>query len=132
MVRYLIVGAAGGILFGVMDALLNANPLARSLNKAFEPIARTSVNAVLGIVIDLAWGFAMAGIYLAVRGSLPAASGAVNGLLYGAGMWFFRVAMQAASSGMMYRIPAGAILYALCGGLVEMGALGLLYGIALG
>ena len=56
MVRYVIVSLASGILFGTMDALINANPLAQKLYKVYQPIARTGVNAAAGIVIDLCHG----------------------------------------------------------------------------
>jgi hypothetical protein len=54
MTRYIIVGIASGILFGILDALINANPLAQRLYDVYKPIARTSVNFVAGILIDLA------------------------------------------------------------------------------
>ena len=48
MVRYVIVSVVSGILFGVLDAATNANPLAQRLNAVYRPIARTSINAVAG------------------------------------------------------------------------------------
>ncbi len=74
----------------------------------------------------------MAGIFLLLRESLPGGSGAAKGLAFGLLVWFFRVAMQAASEWMMFAIPASALLYILVGGLAEMLALGLIYGLGLG
>jgi ethanolamine ammonia-lyase large subunit len=31
MIRYIIVSVVGGILFGILDAVINANPLAQRL-----------------------------------------------------------------------------------------------------
>ena len=64
MFRYIIVSVVSGILFGVMDGLINANPLAQKLYKVYKPIAKTSMNVPAGIVIDLVYGFVMARIFL--------------------------------------------------------------------
>ncbi len=52
MRRYVIVSLTSGILFGVLDAVINANPLAQRLYEFYRPIARASVNAPAGVVID--------------------------------------------------------------------------------
>jgi hypothetical protein len=44
MIEYLIVSIVSGILFVVMDGLINANPLAQRLYKAYKPITKTSLN----------------------------------------------------------------------------------------
>jgi hypothetical protein len=64
MVRYIIASIVSGILFGVMDGLINANPLGRRLYEVYKPIAKTSVNVPAGVMIDIVYGFAMAGAYL--------------------------------------------------------------------
>lgn len=64
MARYIVVSIASGVLLGVLDGLLNANPLAQRLNEVYAPTARTEVNFVAGILIDLAYGFVMAGVFL--------------------------------------------------------------------
>ena len=130
MVRYVLVSIGSGVLFGVMDGLLNANPLARNALQVFEPIARKSINVPAGLAIDLVYGFAMAGIFLLLARSLPGEPWQ-RGLVFGLIAWFFRVVMQAASQWMMFDVPPGALLYSLAGGLVEMLALGLLYGLTL-
>ena len=131
MIRYIVVSVSSGILFGVMDGITNANPLAQKLYKAFEPIARKSINIPAGLAIDLAYGFAMAGIFLLLHASLPGESGVIKGLAFGLLVWFFRVVMQVASQWMMFDIPASALLYTLVCGLAEMLILGLLYGMTL-
>jgi hypothetical protein len=83
MIRYIVVSAVSGILFGIMDGLINANPLAQRLYRIFEPIARKSINIPAGFAIDLIYGFAMAGIFLLFQGSLPGESWVVKGLVFG-------------------------------------------------
>ena len=131
MIRYITVSIGSGILFGFMDGLINANPLAQRLYSIFEPIARKSINIPAGFAIDLVYGFAMAGAFLLLHGSLPGESGVVKGLVFGLFVWFFRVAMQVATQWMMFNVPASTLLYILVSGLVEMLVLGLLYGLTL-
>jgi len=131
LLRYILVSIGSGILFGVMDGLINANPLARKWYEVYQPIMRTDINVAAGIVIDLVYGFAMAGIFLLLRESLPGQSGVVKGLCYGLLMWFFRVVMYTATHWMMFKVPAGTLLYGLGMGLIEMLALGVLYGLTL-
>ncbi len=131
MTTYVIVAAVSGIVFGVLDALINANPLARRLYRVYEPLARTSLNPALGFAIDIAFGFAMAGAFLLLYSSLPGSSGLVKGVSYAAIVWFFRVVMSAASQWMMFRVPGPTLLYSLAAGLGEMLILGIMYGMTL-
>ncbi|MBN2129637.1 MAG: hypothetical protein JW741_09075 [Sedimentisphaerales bacterium] len=131
MIRYIVVSVASGVLFGVMDGLINANPLARRLYAVYEPLARKSINIPAGFAIDLVYGFALAGIFLLLYASLPGPSPLAKGLSFGLLVWFFRVAMQAASQWMMFTIPTNTLLYTLATGLAEMLVLGLLYGLTL-
>ena len=131
MTTFVMVAVTTGILFGVMDAVINANPLARRLLAVYEPIARTSLNPVAGVAIDLAYGFAMAGVFLLLYPSLPGAGGLLKGVGFALLVWFFRVVMSAASQWMMFRVPARTLLYSLATGLGEMLVLGVLYGITL-
>src|SRR4030042_6394585 len=98
MLRYILVSLGSGLLFGVLDALLNANPLAVKLFAVYKPIARSSVNPLAGMAIDTAYGFIMAGIFLLLYESLPGGTGMVKGLSFALLAWFFRVIMQAAST----------------------------------
>ncbi len=131
MIRYSIVGMGSGILFGFMDGFINANSLAQRLYRVFEPIARKSINIPAGFAIDIVYGFAMAGIFLLLRSSLPFESGVLKGLVFGLLVWFFRVAMQVATQWVMFNIPIGTLIYALVCGLGETLVLGLLYGLTL-
>jgi len=128
---YIVVGIGSGVLFGVLDGVINGNPFARRLSEVYQPIARTSLNLPAGIAIDLAWGFAMAAVYVLISPSLLGATGLVKGLFFGLIAWFFRVAMSAASQWMTLRVPAATVLYGLATGLAEMLALGVLYGLTL-
>ena len=131
MWRYVIVSVASGILFGVLDGVGHANPLARKLLEAYQPIAKTSVNAIAGVIIDLIYGFIMAAVFLLLYVSLPGRLGIMKGLSYAALIWFFRAVMSAASTWMMFRIPVKTIAYSLVVALVEMLVLGVLYGLTL-
>jgi hypothetical protein len=131
MTTNIIVSIISGILFGFLDALINANPLAQKLYTVYKPIAKTSLNPILGIVIDLLYGFIMAGIFILLYSSLPGESGLFKGLSFALLVWFFRVVMNYASQWLMFTVPARTLLYSITTGLVEMLILGGLYGLAL-
>ena len=131
MVRYIIVSIVSGILFGAMDGFINANPLARRLYEVYKPIAKASINALAGAVIDLVFGFIMAGVFLLLYRSLPGEAGLLKGISFALLAWFFRVVMYVASGWMMFNVPVGALLYTLITGLGEMLILGILYGLSL-
>ena len=131
MIRYIIVSIISGILFGVLDGLINANLLAQRLYKFYKPIAKTSINVPAGILIDLIYGFAMAGIFLLLYKSLPGEAGILKGISFALLVWFFRVVMSVASGWMMFNIPIVTSLYTLFTGLGEMLILGILYGLTL-
>ena len=131
MTTYILVSIIGGILFGVLDALINANPYATRLFEFYKPMARTSVNMLAGIVIDLAYGFILAGVFLLLYESLPGETGLLKGLSYATLVWFFRVVMSALSQWIMFKVPVKALIYMLLAGLGEMLVLGVLYGLAL-
>ncbi|MBN1758363.1 MAG: hypothetical protein JW863_08610 [Chitinispirillaceae bacterium] len=131
MLRLIITRAINGILFGIMDALLHANPFAQRLLSVYKPIARTSVNAAAGIVIDLSYGFILGLLFLLLYKSLPGETGIVKGLSFAMIVWFLRVLMSVLSSWMMYTVPVSALVYVAAAGLVEMAVLGAIYGIFL-
>ena len=128
---YVIISVISGILFGILDGMINANPLAQKLYQVYKPIAKTSINPIAGILIDLVYGFVMAGIFLLLYNSLPGEIGLIKGLSFAAMAWFFRVVMQAASQWVMFTIPGKTLLYTLTAGLGEMLILGVLYGMFL-
>ena len=131
MTSYLMISIISGILFGVLDAVINANPFAQRLYQVYTPIAKKSVNFVAGIAIDLLYGFVMAGLFLLLYDSLPGANGLLKGISYAIIAWFFRVVMYVASQWMMFTVPGKTLLYTLFTGLVEMVILGSLYGLVL-
>jgi len=131
MAKYIIVSVISGILFGVMDGLISANPFTQKLLKIYQPIAKTSINAPAGMVIDLIYGFILAGLFLLLYQSLPGQTGLLKGLSFAAIAWFFRVAMSVASSWMMFNLPASTLVYSLLTGLGEMLVLGILFGLTL-
>ena len=131
MASYIIVSIVSGVLFGILDGLINANPIAVRLFEVFKPIAKTSLNFVAGIIIDLAYGFILAALFLLLYPSLPGEAGLVKGVCFALMVWFFRVVMGVASQWMMYKVPAKTLLYSLLAGLGEMLVLGILYGLAL-
>jgi len=131
MTGYIIVGIVSGILFGILDGVINANPLAQKLYDVYKPIMRTSLNVPVGVVIDLVYGFVMAGTFLLLYRSLPGETGLLKGISFALLIWFFRVVMYVASQWMMFNVPAKTLLYTLCAGLGEMLILGVLYGLTL-
>jgi len=128
--RILSVGLGAGLVFAILDGLLNANPLAVRLYAVYRPIARTSVNAPLGVALDLIFGVVMASIYVALVPALPGGPVA-KGLAFGLIAWFFRVAMGVAGQAVMFNVPAAPLAYTMAAGLVEMSLLGILYGLLL-
>lgn len=131
MLRFVLVSLAGGILFGAMDGIINANPLAHGIFQVYQPIARTSVNAPVGVALDLVYGIVMAGIFLLLYSSLPGASGWTKGLSFTVLSWFFRVFMNAASDWMIFKLLAATVAYSLATGLLEMLVIGILFGLTL-
>jgi len=125
--RVPIVGLAVGLVFAVMDGLISANPMAQRLYAVYQPIARKSVNAPLGLAFDFISGIVMAFLFVALTSSLPG-GWFTKGIAFGLIAWFFRVAMGTASQVVMFQVPSAAVLYGLFAGLAEMTALGVLYG----
>jgi hypothetical protein len=130
-VRYVIVSIICGVLFGAMDGLINANPLARRLLEVYKPIARTSINVPAGIAIDLMYGFILAALFLFLYSALPGTSALVKGLSFALLVWFLRVVTYALSQWMTVPLSWQAVAYLLVTGLLEMAVLGVLFGFAL-
>lgn len=131
MIRYIVVSIFSGVLFGVMDGLVNVNPLASKLYIVFRPIAKTYINVPAGVLIDLFYGFVMAWLFLALYNSLPGRGALIKGLSFGLIAWFFRTVMYVATHWMMLHIPASTLTYVLLTGLAEMLILGVFYGLTL-
>jgi hypothetical protein len=130
MTTYLIVGLASGIIFVLLDFVLNGNPLARRLSEPYAPIARKGIRLIAPVVIDLLYGLAMAGIFLLLRPALPGGRVVGAGISFGLIAWFFRVLMSAISQWVMFDLPLTTHFYSIAAGLLEMMALGLFYGVA--
>jgi len=131
MTLYIFVSIVSGIIFGLMDGVINANPIAVKLYEVYKPITKTSVNFIAGMIIDIAYGFILAAIFMLLYPSLPGMNGVVKGISFAGGVWFLRVVMGVASQWMMYKVPVKALLYTLITGLAEMLVLGILYGTTL-
>ena len=131
MAVYFMISIVSGILFAILDGVINANPLAKKYYAIYQPIAKTSLNPVAGLLIDLLFGFIMAGIFVLLYNSLPGETGLVKGVSFAIMVWFFRVVMYVASQWMMFITPVKTLIYTLVAGLGEMLVLGVLYGFTL-
>jgi hypothetical protein len=131
MWNYILISIISGIVFGLLDGVINANPLAQRLFAVYQPIARKSVNVIAGVLIDLVYGFVLAGLFLLLYNSLPGSTGLLKGLSFGLILWFLRVVMYALSQWMTIDLPKQTLLYIVLSGLLEMLALGGLYGLTL-
>ena len=131
MIRYIIVSASSGILFGILDGIINSNPLAQRLYAIYKPIAKASVNVPMGVAIDLGYGFILAAIFRYLYYSLPGKTGSIKGVSFGLLVWFFRIVMSAASNWIMFHLPPETLLYSIATGLAEMLIIGIIYGLTL-
>lgn len=131
MLRYLAVSIFSGILLGVLDGIINANPYAQRLFEVYKPIAKNSVNIILGFGIDFLYGFVMAGMFLLLYKSLPGETALLKGLSFGLIVSFFSVLMHVFSQLVMYKVPANTLTYIFLTGLAEMLIIGLLFGLTL-
>ncbi|MFC1569460.1 DUF6789 family protein [bacterium] len=131
MTKYIIISTISGILFGVMDGIINGNPFAQKLFQVYKPISKTSINIPAGLIIDLFYGFITAGIFLLLYQSLPGSTGVLKGISFALIIWFFRVLMYAITQWMTIKVPVITLFYILITGLIEMVLLGILYGATL-
>jgi uncharacterized membrane protein YagU involved in acid resistance len=116
--------------FATLGGVLNANPIAQRLYAAYKPTLRESVNAPLGVALDLLFGIIMAVVFVLLAPALPGGR-VMKGTTFGMLAWFFRVAMGVAAQLTTFRILSLALLYSLATGAVEMVALGVLCSLAL-
>jgi hypothetical protein len=131
MIRFIIIAILTGLLFGILDGLINGNPYAAKLMECYKPIAKQSINIPAGLIIDLVYGFAISGLFVLLFPVLPTEFGIIKGITFGIGIWFFRVLMNVISSWMMFNIPCKSLIYLLLAGLIEMILLGILNGLML-
>lgn len=69
------------------DGPLSIRRLAQRLFEVYRPIARTSVDLVAGMAIDLAHGFVMARLFLLPCSGLPGATGLLKGVSFALLAW---------------------------------------------
>ncbi len=120
MLRQVLVGLGAGVVFLVLDGVINANPLARRLYAVYQPIARPSVNAFAGSAIDLAYGIVLALLFVALRDSLPGQTDLLKALSFGLIVWFLRVVMRVAGEWVVTTVPERVHGYTLAAGLVQI------------
>ena len=126
--RYVVASIAIGVIFILLDALVNANPLAEQAYAVFAPIVRPGTDIVPAIAIDLAYGFALSAMFLVLYRALPGRSRFLKGLSFGLLVWFLRVVMSAAGQWVVFAIPETTFTYTVASGLLEMLVLGVLLG----
>ena len=114
-----------GLAFATLDGVLNANPIAQRLYAAYKPILRESVNAPLGVALDLFFGITLTMLFVLLSPALPGGR-VMKGATFGMLAWFFRVAMGVGAQLVMFKIPPLTLLYSLATGAIEMVALGML------
>jgi hypothetical protein len=120
MARYVLASLVAGVLFVLLDAFININPLAQRVHEAFSPIARKSMNVAPAIAIDLAYGFVIAGLYLLLYHALPGPTALVKAVSLAIIIWLLRVVMGALGHWVMFEVPASTHLYDMAAGLIEM------------
>src|SRR5512137_322204 len=120
MLRQIVVGLAAGVAFLVLDGILNANPLAQQVYAVYRPIARPSVNALAGSLIDVAYGLILVALFVTLRHCLPGQTSLMKGVSFGAIVWFLRVVMRVAGEWVTTTVPISAHVYTLLAGLVQM------------
>lgn len=131
MIRYIAISIASGIIFAILDGILNANPIAQKLMESYNPIAKTSINVSAGILIDLFYGFVMCGIFILIYSSLPSDNPVIKGVIYGLIIWFFRVLMSVLTTYMTLQIPVKTLVYISLTGLTEVIIIGIFYGLTI-
>jgi len=126
--RYVAASIAVGVAFILLDAVVNANPLAEQAYAVFVPIVRPGIAIVPAIAIDLGYGFALSAIFLVLYRALPGRSRFQKGFSFGLLLWFLRVVMSAAGQWVVFAIPETTFTYTVASGLLEMLVLGVLLG----
>src|SRR5512136_1236961 len=120
MLRQVLVGLLAGVAFLVLDGILNANPLAQQVYAVYRPMARSSVNAAGGSLVDLAYGLILVALFVRLRRCLPGHTGVMKGMSFGLMVWFLRVVMRVAGEWVMTTVPVSTHMYSLAAGLVQM------------
>jgi len=120
MLRQILAGLAAGVAFLVLDGVINANPLAQRAYAVYRPIARSSVNAVAGSVVDLAYGLILVTLFVILRHCLPGGTSLAKAMWFAVIIWFLRVVMRVAGEWVMTTVPWSTHVYSLAAGLVQL------------
>lgn len=133
IMRYVMTSWIGGILFWIMDGIINGNPYAKKLYKAFRSSTDTkiSINITKSFFVYLVYGCAMVGIFSLLYKSLPGKTGISKGLSFGIMVWFFRGFMTIMSQWTLYTIPINSMAYWISTGIFEGLIIGTLFGLLL-
>jgi len=119
MLRQSLVGVVAGAAFLITDGLLNANALAREVYGAYRPIARSSVNALAGSLVDMAYGLILVLLFVTLRHCLPGRTDLKKGIFFGVILWFLPVVMRVAGEWVTTTVPGSAHVYSLLAGLAQ-------------
>ena len=84
------------------------------------PIARPSVNAVAGSLVDLVYGLALTGLFVICRECLPGETNLVRGISFAVAVWFLRVVMRVAGEWVTAAVPASTHAYTLVAGFLQV------------
>ena len=129
--RYMIVSWACGILFWILDGVINWNPFARKLFQIYKSEIKVAFSLPKSFFIYLLYGFVMTSIFLVLYKALPGKTGLMKGLSFAMIAWFFRGFMGVMSQWMLLAVPLKTLSYMAITGLVEALILGILLGLTL-
>jgi hypothetical protein len=129
--RFIIVGLTSGIIFWILEGIINANPYAQKLYVAFKPILKPTISIPKAFLIYLFYGFVFSGMFLFFYNTLPGSIGIVKGLGFALLVWYFRGLMAVLNEWLTFAVPPKALVYAATAGLIESLLLGMFYGLLL-
>ncbi len=129
--RYIIVSWVCGIVYWILDGVINWNPYAIKLFEIYRNNIKTSFSIQKSLFVYLIYGFAMAGIFKVLYKSLPGKNGVMKGVSFALIAWFFRGFIAVMSQWLLYSIPFNTLGYVAISGLVEALLLGMLLGLTL-
>jgi len=129
--RFVVVSWACGILYWILDGVINWNPYALKLYQAHKSNVKMAFSISKSFFIYLIYGFVMAGIFLLLYKSLPGKIGIVKGMSFALIAWFFRGFMSIMTQWMMFNTPFKTMGYVAITGLLEALILGILLGLTL-
>ena len=129
--RYAMIGWICGILYWILDGVINWNPYAQKFYQVYKSNMKIALNLPKSFFIYLVYGYAMAGIFILLYKSLPGEIGIVKGLSFAGIAWFFRGFIAIMSQWMMYNVPFKTLAYVAISGICEALILGMFLGLTL-